>query len=193
MLLSIVQGKYTLRGTCPTSIATVDNFEPANYTGRWYEVRRDSWIPFEVGTKCVTATYAEKPNGDIKVTNRGVYKFIGYRSQADGAARLDRDEQGDPTGKLTVDFSRRQTKLDRKPNYNILKTDYVNFSVVYSCSQGWFGMTETVWFLAREPEPSDDVMDEMEQFVLESGFSYVPGDSMTYTTQGDDNCDQYPY
>jgi apolipoprotein D and lipocalin family protein len=43
------------------------------------------------------------------------------------------------------------------PNYHIIDSDYENYSIVYSCSNTYFGYgrSETAWILSR-----DQVMDE---------------------------------
>ena len=46
----------------------VQNFEPNNYLGVWYEMRRDTDIWFEEG-ECVTAQYTLLDNGTVEVAN----------------------------------------------------------------------------------------------------------------------------
>ena len=64
-------------GSCP-EVQLVDNFDPQLYTGRWYEIRRDSEISFEKGSSCVTATYGEDTYRSVSVYNHGTNSEGGY-------------------------------------------------------------------------------------------------------------------
>ena len=44
------------------------NFDPDQYLGVWYELRRDKSIPYETG-ECVTAQYSYREDGNLKVDN----------------------------------------------------------------------------------------------------------------------------
>ena len=58
-----------LSGECPDVETKKDfNLNINSYTGRWYEMQRDSNNSFERGT-CVTADYLVLPSGYIQVHN----------------------------------------------------------------------------------------------------------------------------
>ena len=56
LLLNVVQATIGL-GSCPTP-ALQENFDAAQYLGRWYELKRDKYLPFEWGAECVVADYS---------------------------------------------------------------------------------------------------------------------------------------
>ena len=99
---------------------------------------------------CTTATYTQNSDNTIGVLNRAWYwyYFFSYNT-ASGIAGIQ------SPGKLTVSFNPfGQTAADvtgKTPNYNILFTDYVGYSVVYSCASTWFGLAkdEAMWVLGR--------------------------------------------
>ena len=52
---------------CPNP-SLKDPYDADKYLGIWYELRRDTRIPFETG-ECVTAQYSKNSDGSIKVDN----------------------------------------------------------------------------------------------------------------------------
>ena len=59
------------------------------------------------------------------------------------------------SGKCWVNFGTSETKKEGISNYNILYTDYLNVSLVYSCSDSVFGKDENGWILTRGIEITD--------------------------------------
>ena len=59
--------RLTIGGNCerPT---LVENFDRQQYLGRWYEMYRETSVPFE-SEDCATATYVELPRNYIEVNN----------------------------------------------------------------------------------------------------------------------------
>merc|ERR1712174_1703 len=47
---------------------------------------------------------------------------------------------------------------DAKPNYNVLSTDYDNYTVVYSCYDMTLFSMEYLWILAKDYTLSDDLL-----------------------------------
>ncbi|TIC81363.1 lipocalin family protein [Crenobacter intestini] len=69
----------------PAGITPVTGFEPARYTGKWYEIARLDHV-FERGLSDVSADYTQKADGSIRVLNRG-YDTAGARwKEAEGRA-----------------------------------------------------------------------------------------------------------
>jgi apolipoprotein D and lipocalin family protein len=54
----------------PENVKPVDNFKLERYLGKWYEITRLNHS-FEKGLSRVTAEYSLRPDGGVKVTNRG--------------------------------------------------------------------------------------------------------------------------
>ena len=44
------------------------------------------------------------------------------------------------------------------PNYQILDTDYDNYTIVYACHEDDM---QYLWLMTRYPEPSDELLDQM--------------------------------
>ena len=127
------------RGSCK-SFPTQQNFSGEKYQGRWYDVASDFWL----GVPCTTADYLMKDNGDLSVFNRGYawWYFFSYFT-AEGAARCSSD------GKCRVDLGSRSLS-DGPINYNVIQTNYDNYTFVYSCRDKWWGKEEDAWILTRD-------------------------------------------
>ena len=115
-------------GKCPPKPELIADLDITKYAGVWYEHQRDSTTPFEWGSSCVTATYgATYAEGNvISVQNRAYYyPFSKFPTTVSGKAACN-------DGACTVSFSN-PPDTSGKPNYQVLHTDYENYSVVYNC------------------------------------------------------------
>ena len=156
------------------------DFDRSQYTGRWYEHRRDYWTEYEFWSDCVTATYDELGTDSVKVTNRGYYwwaLFSYWTVQGEASCKL-------KNARCKVNFGYRDT-VDLDDNYLVLDTDYKSYSIVYSCFRTWYGLAinETLWILTRKPEISAAYSKEIMGKVRKLVPSYM-GPSY-YTLQGE--------
>ena len=84
----------------PKGARAVSPFEKDRYLGKWYEIARMDF-KFEKNLEQVTAEYSLKPNGSIKVDNRGFdYKKQAWKESI-GKAKFVEDPQ---TARLKVSF-----------------------------------------------------------------------------------------
>lgn len=84
----------------PEGTRAVTGFEPERYLGRWYEIARFDHA-FEEGLDCVTADYARRDDGGLRVINRGVDLAAGAVDIAEGKAYPVEDPS---VGRLKVSF-----------------------------------------------------------------------------------------
>ncbi|XP_041480047.1 apolipoprotein D-like [Lytechinus variegatus] len=140
-------------GGCP-EVRVAKDFQLDRYLGRWYEVTK-FFAFFEAGYSCVTAEYRPGDDGQIVVINTG-------RTRDGEATRTVLGEilqpNPDEGAKLQVQFFNRaeQTPGD----YWVLDVDYDSYALVHACSEiffGWFNFQNN-WVLARDPFPSEDVV-----------------------------------
>ena len=90
------------------------------------------------------------------------------------------------SGGLFVSFNGKKPDADTEPNYNVLATDYENYTIVYDCTD--FGSrlkSEVLWILTRDPVPSDEVLNEAKSIIAEKLPSYDMSKKSHYTRQGD--------
>ena len=115
---------------------------------------------------CTTATYGERDDGDISVTNRAWLWWFFFRYfEIEGKARCDEN------GQCRVDFQE-GADLEGRTNYNVLSTDYDNYSLVYSCEDTWYGKFELLWILTRNTDDTAETIEEYNQLVRD----ILPGD-----------------
>ena len=144
---------------CDTVEGLPFSFEPTRYMGNWYEIYHSSGEPFQPNSwTCNQASYTDldTEKGTFKVYNSGEGRFFGPRFGVHGDAKcpLDPTEFGD--GQCFVKFFLQP--FYEAPNYQILDTDYENYSIVYACHEDDM---QYLWFMSRTPTLSDDLFDQM--------------------------------
>ncbi|XP_064293123.1 uncharacterized protein LOC128682706 [Plodia interpunctella] len=167
------------RGQCDQNIPVVQNFNAAGYLGLWHNIQSYPSLS-QVGT-CNNAYYA-LDDGLIEVFNTEVINQT--LSTINGVAYINEE---DPA-KLVVSFpSVPEVTID----YWILDTDYVSYSLVYSCAnQGDEYRQVWSWKLSRTkdfPVAADSAINEtMSNIEILDQRYYVVGD------QSPEGCFYYP-
>ena len=153
-----VSALITTGEKCETTIPYQSTFTKDRYVGKWYEQKAD----FFWSGECTTATYTAMPNTDIEVKNRAWFWwfFFTYFTLT-GSATCDTRQ-----AECWVTFNLGGNRPDvtaEKANYNILETDYDNYTIVYSCSNTWYGAKEeNAWILTRTADITDAKYKEYE-------------------------------
>jgi apolipoprotein D and lipocalin family protein len=147
-------------------LVPVSGFNLERYLGKWYEIAR---LPasFEKDLVNVTATYALRPDGKVKVINEG-YKNTkdGKHKKAEGKAKFAKTPD---IGHLKVSFF--------GPFYAdymviVLDPDY-QYAMV--CSGHKY-----LWILARDPKLGKEILDDLVAKARDLGFKT---DRLIYTPQ----------
>merc|ERR1712223_410936 len=157
---TITNGQEFSFGRCPP-FPTVRDFDAEKYSGRWYEYANYFAI-FQLFGKCVTATYSLAPDDGygkyqlkIDIVNRAISTLTGAKQVARGNAVLADPDNPFSPGELIVNFdSQPSFTRARSANYNVIDTDYDNFSIVYSCNNYGFLKSEILWILTRKRFPA---------------------------------------
>ncbi|OGW39111.1 MAG: lipocalin [Nitrospirae bacterium GWC2_56_14] len=140
----------------PENVKPVDNFNVHSYLGKWYEIARLDHS-FERGLTRVTAEYALREDGGLKVTNRGYSAKDDRWKEAVGKAFFVEEPS---KGYLKVSFF--------GPFYGSyviidLDKDY-RYSLV--CGPD----TSYLWILSRTPEMQAEVKDRLIRKAAALGF-----------------------
>jgi apolipoprotein D and lipocalin family protein len=122
----------------PEGVTAVNNFQLDRYLGRWYEVARLDHS-FERGLSNVTADYALRDDGGIRVTNRGYSEEKGVWQDAEGRAYFMQDSA---QGRLKVSFFG-----PFYGSYIIFELDESNYQYAFVAGN----TTDYLWLLARTP------------------------------------------
>ena len=142
----------------PNGVKAIDGFEINRYLGTWYEVARLDHR-FEKGLTKISATYTLRPDGGVKVINKGWNQADGKWEQAEGKAYF----VGQPgNGRLKVSFFG-----PFYGGYNIIaldKKDYA-YSMVTGPDKSYF------WILSRTPQLPKETLEALIENAKQLGFA----------------------
>ncbi|XP_034472461.1 apolipoprotein D [Drosophila innubila] len=149
-------------GQCP-EVKIMDEFDVNAYMGIWYEHSKYPFA-FELGKKCIYASYEIVDNTTVSVVNSAINRFTGKSTNVTGTAKVIAPAQ------LAVSFSKNQ--VVSKPNYLVLGTDYESYAVVYSCnSLTPLAHLKIVWILTRQREPTVESIDAAHKILDDNKIS----------------------
>lgn len=165
-------------GSCPSFKYEQDSFQSNDYLGKWYEIARHKGTPFQKGD-CTTAEYSALENGNIKVVNSEYTN--GVLTRAVGEAEKSEDQF-----RLKISFGKSLFSKFFKGDYRVVDTDYKNYTLVYSCTDFFFGNFYFVWVLAREPTlPEATVQKILAEIQAKFG---VTKDELRFNNQSTELC-----
>ena len=129
-----------------TDHSTVQALDLNRYMGLWYEIARYE-NRFEHGLVDVTATYTLRPDGSVRVENRGCKRNSPYDicKTANGHAKIPDPSQ---PGKLKVSFF-----LNFYSDYYVLELDSENYNYALVGSS----TDKYLWILSRTPQLPEDI------------------------------------
>ncbi len=141
----------------PENVTPVDRFQVERYLGTWYEIARLDHS-FERGLSKVTAEYSLRPDGGVKVVNRGYSEADRAWKSVEGKAFF---VQTPDLGHLKVSFfgpfygSYVVFELDREA---------YQYSVISGPDKSY------LWILARRPELPDALKRRLVETAAARGF-----------------------
>ena len=147
----------------PEFVTPVKDFELDKYLGTWYEIARLDHS-FEKGLEQVTAEYALREGGGVRVKNRGFSRKKNKWSEAEGKAFF----VGEPgEGYLKVSFF--------GPFYG----SYVIFELDKDYQHAFVSGPNIsyLWLLSRTSTVAEDVL---AQFIMKAGESGFDTDKLIY-------------
>ena len=108
-------------------------------------MRRDVDEPFEKG-ECFTTQFSQLDTGKYEANNRQYYGFYDGNSGSYSGGTGKTSFNGFMAGVYEIQWG---TAVG--PVYKILQTDYTSYTVYYSCTQWFAGITilEAVWIATR--------------------------------------------
>lgn len=137
-------------------LSTVEELDVRKYEGTWYEIAR---LPnrFEEGLKCVTAEYALREDGKVKVINQGI-KDNGEIDRAEGVAMMPNMSK---PGELKVTFF-----WPFYGNYFVIALDEdYQYSMVGDPSRDY------LWILGRDKTIPDSIYTKYITLAQSKGFN----------------------
>lgn len=141
----------------PEDVKPVDNFKLEKYLGKWYEIARLDHS-FEKGLSRVTAEYSMRPDGGVKVINRGYSAKDNTWKEAVGKAYF---VKGPDEGFLKVSFFG-----PFYGSYVVFVLDHDNYqSALVSGPDKSY-----LWLLARSPKMNEDIRNDLIAKAKAAGF-----------------------
>jgi apolipoprotein D and lipocalin family protein len=141
----------------PDNVKPVDNFSVQRYLGKWYEIARLDHS-FERGLTRVTADYALREDGGLKVTNRGYSAKENRWKEAVGKAYFVDDPH---TGYLKVSFFG-----PFYGSYVIIDLDRDTYRYALVCGPN----RSYLWILSRTPTMQTEVKNRLIAKAAALGF-----------------------
>jgi apolipoprotein D and lipocalin family protein len=141
----------------PENITPVDNFNIERYLGKWYEIARLDHS-FERGLTSVSAEYSLRPDGGLRVMNRGYSQKDNKWKEIEGKGYfVNRHDRGF----LKVSFFG-----PFYGSYVVFELDRANYSYALVCGpdKSYF------WLLARSPKINDDLKKRLIDKAAALGF-----------------------
>ncbi len=144
--------------SCKTNknLPTVSSLDLDKYVGTWYEIARFDHS-FEKNLSCVSATYSIKPDGNIKVENKGFNNKKDKWKTAIGKAKV---PNSDKPGEIKVSFFG-----PFYGDYFVMKLDK-NYQHVLVGSP----TRDYLWVLSRDKIMSDNVYKKYLEEAKSHGF-----------------------
>ena len=174
----LLEATETTASTCPT-YERMEDFDLTLYYGRWFEQVRDKSTFYEIGDDCVCANYSANDDGTTRVRNNNYNDKDGWTGGTITAFDVGVE------GGIYVSWTGNEPPTGTQPNYNIIHTDYDNYTIVYDCGEFKGQTFENLWILSRTPVLSDEKLNEARSIIAEKLPSYDMSKKSHYTTQGD--------
>lgn len=141
----------------PDGIVAVKEFELDRYLGKWYEIARLDHS-FERGLNNISAEYALRDDGGVKVINRGYSKADNAWQSAEGKAYFVDDSD---SGHLRVSFFG-----PFYGSYVIFELDSKDYQYAFVSGPS----TSYLWLLSRTPQVDQAIIERFKKRSREAGF-----------------------
>ena len=143
-----------------TDHSSVQQLDLNRYMGLWYEIARFEHR-FEKGLVNVTATYTLRPNGTIRVENRGTKHSSPYDICKTATGRAIIPDPSQP-GKLRVSFF-----PGIYSDYNVMELDEkeYNYALIGSSTDKY------LWILSRTPQLPEEIKEKLVTAAQRRGYN----------------------
>jgi apolipoprotein D and lipocalin family protein len=141
----------------PKGVSPVDQFDLNKYLGKWYEIARLDHS-FERGLDRVTAEYALRDDGGVRVINRGFSIADNKWKEAEGIAYF---VGGQDLGYLRVSFFG-----PFYGSYIVFELDKEKYQYAFVAGYS----TSYLWLLSRTPKVSKELVDRFVKTSKDLGF-----------------------
>lgn len=158
--LAPVSSKFSW-GLCPKHIPLQANFNFSDYLGNWYEIGKSKSVLYLESGSCGIDRHIKMNENSALVHWTEIL--------GDGSIReLNQTLTCQP---LSADCESKFSLLLPSFEYKIISTDYVNYSIVYSCAGFGIFNVEMLWVLGRENTIKDDIWQKIKNILTLINFN----------------------
>ncbi|KAG8037736.1 hypothetical protein G9C98_005947 [Cotesia typhae] len=144
LFFCLVGGSFaqiTQRGTCPT-VQPVQNFQPQNLSGMWYQVRRYNNF-FDLNKRCNRINLSIRSGNRLGIIERAINTVSGDVTETN--LTLTPVNRGQAQYRVRLSAFSNQISL-----LTILDTDYTSFAIFYMCQDVADTRLVYLWLLSRQ-------------------------------------------
>ena len=130
------------------------------------------------------ADYTAIEGSDLIRVRNSAY-FFGWNDAYGYGVQVD---NGKNDARLRVEINDEGLPDPSEPgSYTVMDSDYDTYSIVYTCESIWYGFAsrEYLWVLAREPEISNELLQQLSEKIEETLPDYEFWENTVRTVQGD--------
>ena len=159
-MAGVVEGYYGW-GSCPEPTDVLKNLDIEKYMGKWFDYYSDASIRELNDFSCGVHTYTLTDRKKKLFKEDYNYEIWYWPFNAHGFS-MDVQCLKDGSGQCDYDINQSQTFNMDKPKLQILDTDYVTYTVVYSCWEDWgLFYRDALWVLTRQNTPAFETMEAL--------------------------------
>ncbi|CAO1423690.1 unnamed protein product [Diamesa serratosioi] len=166
-------------GKCP-NFPSMPKFNIEKFLGKWQEVERSFYFP-EIANGCTSIAFqnSSAKNNDGIIVYEIAIKTINQWTQSPGVliGTMETETQNSsimniqlqtrlpaPLARLTNPF------LPGSGKYQVLFSDYDNFSIFYSCSNFGIAYTDQIWLLGRDKDFAVEIRTKIYDILTKLGL-----------------------
>ncbi|XP_044736511.1 apolipoprotein D-like [Chrysoperla carnea] len=186
LAITCSQTQIVTRGKCPMK-KVMNNFNMTTYLGNWYEISKYPMIMESYGS-CVKINYVK--NSGSRIADMTI-RMVDPVSNSINTVSRKVKTQIDNGATLIISNKYGKNQF----NYKILATDYINWSLVWSCEEVTSYSNENLnetftfefaWIYSRQPTLSKRFLNRIQEILIEN---HLDPTKLVPTDQGMTECE----
>jgi len=151
-LITLGYGQITVLGGKCATVPLIADFDIVQYGGVWYDILSYPMSQADPDNKCVTAYYGLIDETTVSVNNTNVIPLNGGRQKLEylvGQGKQTEPETFPNKFYVSFNFGGQPDTNVGEANYNVMDTDYENYSIVTNCEDNGVSTVEYTSILSK--------------------------------------------